>query len=110
MRAAPTAVALPAIRRQACLAEVDAIAAHWHPLAKQQRPLRRASRQVAVGSDDAVPREIVDHGEDVPNEPRRAAIDVAIGADKSFRDRAYPLSDLRPPCIASPRSNEVTTH
>ena len=110
MQPVPTAGALLAIRRQACLAKIYAIAAHWHPLAKQQRPLWRASRQVAVGSDDAVPREIVDRGENVPDQPRCAAIDVAIGADKSFRDRAYPLSDLRPPCIASPCINEVTTH
>jgi hypothetical protein len=65
---------------------------------------------VAVGSDDAVPREIVDRGKNVPDEPRRAAIDVAIGADISFRDRAYTLSDLRPSCIAARRVDEFTTH
>ena len=44
-----------------------------------------------------MPGEIVNCGQDVAHEARRAGIDVAVGADVAFGDRADPLDDAQPP-------------
>jgi hypothetical protein len=50
--------------------------------------------QAPVGADDTVPWEvIVDGRQNVPHESRRRGVDVAIGADKSSGDCAYPGDD-----------------
>ena len=91
------AVALLQVSRQACVAEVDAVAPHRHTFSKEPRALRLALGQAAVGSDDAVPGEIVDCGEDVADEARRVRIDVAVGADVALGDRADAFDDAEPP-------------
>jgi len=64
--------------------------------------LWRASREAAVGSDHAVPGEIVNCGQDVADEAWRAGIDVPVGADVALGDRADPLDDVQPPRLAIP--------
>jgi hypothetical protein len=91
------AVALLQVRRQARVPEVDAVAAHRHTFSKQPRALRLALGQATVGSDDAVPGEIVDCGEDVADEARSVRIDVAVGADVALGDRADAFDDAQPP-------------
>jgi len=90
-------VALLQLRRHACFAEIDAVAAQRHTFLKQPRALLLASGQTAIGSDHAMPGEIVNCGQDVANEARRARIDVAVCADETFRNRADPFGDAQSP-------------
>jgi hypothetical protein len=76
--------------------QIDAIATHRYPLCKQQGSLSPALRETPVGSDDAMPRDIVvDRRQDEPDEAGRAWIDVPVGADKPSRDGAHPAHDAR---------------
>jgi hypothetical protein len=50
------------VRRQTCFAETDAVAAHRYTFSKQPLALRRASGQAAIGSDHAMPGQIVNCG------------------------------------------------
>jgi uncharacterized protein YdeI (YjbR/CyaY-like superfamily) len=77
--------------------QVDAVAPHRDALREQELALPPPHRQAAVGSDDAMPRQvIVDGREHKPHQPRRAGVDVAIGPDKPFGNGAHAPDDARP--------------
>jgi len=90
--------------------QIDAIATHRYPLCQQQGSLSPALRETPVSSDDTMPWEVVVDGrKDLPDQTRRAGIDVPVGADKAGRDGTHPTHDARgallraagiPPCFS----------
>jgi hypothetical protein len=84
---------------QAGVPHDDALAAHRHALLLEQRALPRALRHASVGPDDPMPRKIsiVRGGKNMPDETRRAGVDVAIGADKPGGNRTHPVDDASCP-------------
>jgi hypothetical protein len=63
---------------------------------KQERALLPSLREASVGTDDAMPWEvIVDSRKDASDEARRGGINIAVGADKPDGDRAHPCDDAR---------------
>ena len=82
---------------QSGLTQIDAVAAHRHALFCQERALSPALCHASIGSDDTMPGEvIVGGGQDEPDEARRTRIDVAVRANKTGRDGAYPADDVCP--------------
>lgn len=78
------------------MTQVDALAAHGDALVEQELALPRSLREASIGADDAMPRKaLVRARKHVPDEARRAGIDVAIRADEPNGDRAHPLDDAR---------------
>ncbi len=79
------------------VAEVDPTSAHRHPFAHEEPSLPLPLRHAPVRPDDPVPRNVfVRRGEDVPDQARRALVDVAVGPDEALGDRPDPLEDPRP--------------
>ena len=88
--------------RKACFPEIHALAAHRHALSEQPLSLLRPFRQTPVRPDDAMPRKVVDRGQNVPDQSRRMGIDIAVGAHEPPGDRTYPLDDARRARLATP--------
>jgi hypothetical protein len=73
------------------------------PSFDQTRALLRALGQAPVRSDDTMPRKILrGRREDLADEPRRMAVDVAVGPHESLRNRAHAFD--------YPPSPRVVTH
>lgn len=81
--------------QEASDAHVDPIATKRHALGFEQRALALAFGQRAVGAHDAVPREvgIVDRGQDLTGEPRRAGVEVGVRAHEAGRRGADASKD-----------------
>jgi hypothetical protein len=62
----------------------------------QEIALSPSLRETPVGADHAMPWEpFVSSGKNVTDQSRRFRVDVAVGADKSNRNRAYAADDAR---------------
>ena len=78
------------------MAQVDAVAAHRNPFPNQQVALSSSLRQTPVRANHTMPWEpFVSSGKNVTDQSRRFRVDVAIGADKSNRNRAHAAEDAR---------------
>jgi hypothetical protein len=82
------------LRWEPGLVEVDSIVLHRDAFGEQELPLWLSLRECSVGTDDAMPGEVVVGGEDASHEARGERVDVAEGADVARRDRADPLDDV----------------
>jgi hypothetical protein len=81
-------------RWQPRLAQVDAVATHRNTLPKQQVALSFSLRQTPVRANHTMPWEpFVSSGKNVTGQSRRFRVDVAVGADKSNRNRAHAAQD-----------------
>jgi hypothetical protein len=71
----PEAMHAPRSERswEACLVEVDSIASHGDSFCEQERSLCFSLRDCSVGTDDAVPGQVVVGGEDASHEARASA-------------------------------------
>ena len=88
------------VARQPRIVEVDAASTHRHALPQQELALSAPHREGPVGSDDAVPRKfLLRRCEDMADQARSGGVDVAIGSDAPFGDRAHPLDDARLPRV-----------
>ena len=78
------------------MAQVHAVAAHRNPFSNQQVALSFSLRQTPVRPNHTMPWEpFVSSGKNVTDQSRRFRVDVAIGADKSNRNRAHAAEDAR---------------
>jgi hypothetical protein len=76
--------------------QVDPVAPHRDSLSDQELALPSSFRHAPIGSDDAMPWQvIVGVRKNVPHESRCTRFDVPIGADKPFGDGAHPADDAR---------------
>src|SRR5579864_6034050 len=73
---------------------VDAVAPHRDAFTHQQAALQPSFGEAAVGTDDAMPRNVGVRGrQDTSDEARRAGFDVAIGSDEPWRDGSHLTED-----------------
>ena len=86
----------PDLRRDVGRVEIDAGAAKRRPLVLEQATLALPLRKLAVGSDDAVPGDVigVGRGQHRTGEARCAWGELTVGGDQSGRYGADPLEDL----------------
>ena len=86
----------PEAGRQPRSAQVDAVSEHRNAFLNQELALSPSHRHAPVGADHPMPWEpFVSGGEKVTDQSRRFRVDVAIGADKSNRNRAHAAEDAR---------------
>jgi hypothetical protein len=76
------------------MAQVDAVAVHRNTFPKKKVTLSFSLRQAPVRANHTMPWEpFVSGGKNVTDQSRRFRVDVAIGADKSNRNRAHAVQD-----------------
>jgi hypothetical protein len=79
---------------QPCLSQVDAVTAHRDAFLNQELALSRSHRDAPVSADHAMPWEAFVGGrKNATDQPGRSRVDVAVGADKSDRNRAHPANN-----------------
>jgi hypothetical protein len=82
--------------RQPRVAQVDAVAAHRNTFPKQKVALAPSLRKAPVRANHTMPWEaFVSGGKNPAHQAGRLRVDVAIGADKSNRNRAHAVKDSR---------------